>query len=167
MAFTLMLAQIDCMEQEPTFFELSDPGNFLRVTVLGLSHPNATDDWDRNWINCRFEAKSGGFTGNFEGTLMTTDIESFKQQLKRVYSSLKGTANLESLENYLSIVLTGDGIGHLEARCTLRESNLPLNELTFELEFDQTFLPNIMNQLNNITRTFPITGNFSSLKNEY
>ena len=98
---------------------------------------------------------------------MTTDFESFKQQLRRVYNSLKGSANFHCLEHYVNIVVTGDGIGHLNAKCTVTESTFPLNELTFELEFDQTYLPNIINQLNRITRTNPITGDFSQLRNEY
>lgn len=155
------------MEQEPVFFELTDSGNFLRITVLNQSYTNASDNWDKNWINCRIQAKSGAFSGTFDAQFMTTDFESFKQQLRRVYESLKGTANFHCLDDYVNIIVTGDGIGHLKAKCTLMESNIPLNELTFELEFDQTYLPDIISQLNNITRTFPIIGDFSKLRNEY
>jgi hypothetical protein len=155
------------MDQGLTFFELSDSGDFLRITVLNKSHPNAESEWDQNWVNCRIETKSGAFSGLFEGALMTTAFERFKQELRQLYDTLEGTANFHSYDDYATIVATGDGIGHVNAKCTLRDSHVPLNELTFELALDQTFLPHIINQLNNITRTYPIIGNIGERKNVY
>lgn len=155
------------MDQEFLFFELKDSGNSLRLTVLKPSYPTSVEDWDKNYLDVKITANTGAFSGEFNTNFMTTDFENFKQQLRRLYDNLKGTANFGGYEHSDMIKVTGDGIGHLNAECKLLESSIPLNELTFELSFDQTYLPNIIDQLNQITREHPIIGDNSRITNEY
>ena len=41
---------LEKMNEETTYFEISDCGNSIRIELLGLSHPNAEMDWDKNWV---------------------------------------------------------------------------------------------------------------------
>ncbi|WP_420580849.1 WapI family immunity protein [Reichenbachiella sp.] len=134
-------------------FELQDSGNFLKLTALEQLYPNSSD-WDQKFLSCSVELKSGAFSGNFNGEFMVDDFKSFSQQLQNLYKTLKGTANFNCLEDYVNIVVTGDGIGHLSAKCVVTDSPFPLNSLQFELEFDQTYLPNIINDLDQIVSKF-------------
>jgi hypothetical protein len=155
------------MHQENRYFELFVSGNYLRLTIIKHQFPNAQDDWDKNILDVKVSVKSGAFLGELDTIFMTTDFESFKQQLRNLYINLNGTATFSGYEHSDMIKLRGNGLGHLNVECQLTESNIPLNELKFELDLDQTFLPSIINQINLITKEFPIIGDFSKIKNEY
>ena len=137
------------------FFELKGSGEFLRIDVIGLAHPDAKDNWDRKWVKSKVSLKAGGFTGQFACDLMTPDFQQFKEQLSELYEKLNGIAIFDTIEGQIKIRLKGDGIGHFMADCIVRDSPGTGNSLEFELEFDQTYIPEMINQLENITRTFP------------
>ena len=62
---------------------------------------------------------------------------------------------------YLELQIIGDGIGHFEVN--VKASDQPgvnASELTFTMGFDQTELNELVNQLDRITKQFPIIGDF-------
>lgn len=141
-----------------TYFELVGGGNFIRIDLISLAHPNADIDWDRNWINSKVTVKAGGFSGQFECYLMTTDFERFKHELSRLYENLEGKALFTTIEGQVKINIKGDGLGHFEADCSVMDFAGTGNTLEFEINFDQTGIPEMVSQLNYITKTFPISG---------
>jgi len=141
-----------------TYFELKDSGDFIRIGLSKLNYPNAELDWDRNWIKSNVEVKAGGFSGQFECDLMTTDFERFKQSLSKLYDKLDGTASFNSYEGQVEIKIEGDGIGHFVADCSVMDNVGIGNQLDFEINFDQTIIPEMLRQLNCITKIFPILG---------
>ncbi|MBO6793049.1 MAG: hypothetical protein JJ895_04005 [Balneolaceae bacterium] len=140
------------------YFELKDSGDFIRIDLLKLSHPDAELDWDNNWIKSNVTVKAGAFTGQFDAELMTTDFEKFKQELSRLYDKLDGTALFDTLEGQVVIKIKGDGIGHFEADCSVMDFAGTGNKLEFEINFDQTIITKMVNQLEGITNAFPISG---------
>ena len=97
---------------------------------------------------------------------MTIDIEKFKQELKRIYKDLSGVTMFYCLDEDIEIKIKGDGIGHFTAHCLARDSTTPEgSRLSFNLFFDQSYIPNFINQLDAITKAFPIVGNLK-IKNE-
>ena len=97
---------------------------------------------------------------------MTVDFGIFKRELFRLYDNLKGVANFNDLEGYLKLKITGDGIGHFEADVkACDQPGVNASELTFAMGFDQTGIKELVNQLDRITKQFPITGDFK-IKNE-
>ena len=146
------------MNENSTYFEISENGNLIRIDILGLNYPNAEDDWDRNWLKSIISAKAGAFSGNFKADLMTTDFETFKNELTNLYDKLKGIATFNTLESQVDIKITGDGIGHLKAKCEVMDYAGIGNKLEFEIDFDQTQIPKIVNQLENIITKFPVSG---------
>lgn len=142
-------------QEEIMFVELKGSGDFLRINILGLAHPDAKDDWDRKWVKSKVSLKAGGFNGQFACDLMTSDFEQFKEQLSGLYEKLDGIAIFDTIEDQIKIKIKGDGIGHFMAACVVMDSPGTGNSLEFELEFDQTYIPEMINKLENITRTFP------------
>lgn len=153
------------IENDPIYFELKDSGDYVKIELTGFAHPEADLDWDRNWINSKVTVKAGGFTGLIDCYLMTTDFERFKHELAQLYNKLNGTAAFDTIEGQVSIKIKGDGIGHLEAQCIVMDNAGIGNKLEFEINFDQTFIPEMIRQLDTITKAFPISGDFK-LKNE-
>ncbi len=126
--------------------------------MLKLTYPKAKLDWDRNWIQAIVTVKAGAFSGQFKTELMTTDFYKFKQQFSRLYDNLDGMAIFDTIEGQINIKIKGDGIGHFEANCMVMDYAGTGNKLDFEIIFDQTIIPNIVGQLDNITKTYPING---------
>ena len=146
------------MNEERTFFEISDSGDLIRIELIGLNYPDAELDWDRNWLRSFVKVKAGVFSGEFKADFMTVDFVGFKNELANLYEKLNGIAIFQTLESQVEIKIVGDGIGHLNAKCVVMDGAGIGNKLEFEISFDQTHIPKILNQLKNITNKFPKTG---------
>lgn len=145
-------------KEETIFFELEEGENFLRISVIGFAHPDAELDWDRNWLTSNLTLKAGGFLGKFDCELMTTDFIRFKEQLSKLYEKMNGNAFFDTREEQVAIKIEGDGLGHFRADCTAIDFPGTGNKLEFELNFDQTAIPDLIRQLDSIIHTFPKTG---------
>ncbi|GAB2775466.1 WapI family immunity protein [Salinimicrobium soli] len=144
-------------QKEIIFFELKEGGDFLRIEVIRLAHPHAKDDWDHRWVKSNVSLKAGGFSGQFACDLMISDFQIFKEQLSALYEKMDGIAIFSTVEEQIDIKIKGDGLGHFEAQCKVMDSPGTGNSLDFELEFDQTFIPQIVNQLEKVIQTFPVS----------
>lgn len=148
-------------------FEIFDTGNFIRVVPLRFMHPNADMDWDRNWIETHIEINAEPFHGKYRTSLMTGDFEKFKQELKRIYNDLSGVTMFDSMESEIEIKIKGDGLGHFKANCIATDrTTVDGSELSFVLDFDQTQIPELIKQLEEITTAFPIFGDIFKTKKQ-
>jgi hypothetical protein len=146
--------------EEELCFEIFDNGNFIRLTPVKISYPDATTDWDKNWIDAKIEVKAGPFTGAYSAQFRTTDLQYFRKGLAIIYDDLNGCAIFEELEGYLKINIKGDGIGHFEADCiACNNPGYGVITLNFELHFDQTQIMPMIRQLDVIMASFPMVGN--------
>ncbi len=96
----------------------------LTISLLGRSHPGATDYWDGNWVRANVKVKAGGFRGSVGGDLRTEELARFLAQLGRLQESLRGTAEFATMEEWLSLRVSGDGKGHMEFRCVIRDQRV-------------------------------------------
>ena len=152
---------------ENLFFEIKNQGNFIKIIANNLINYNSDIDFDKNWIDCEIEVCGGAFQGKYSAEIMTTTFEIFKQELSVLFNKLNTNAKFENLENYCSINISGDGSGKLNAEIECNDKpGIYSANLSFEIDFDQTFLKTIINQLNHITKEFPITGDFK-ISNNY
>lgn len=153
-------------ERQDIYLELFDAGDLVRLEPIELIKYDSDIDWDKNWVKTQVTVKGGKFSGQYLGEFMTVDFEKFKQELSRLYDNLKGTANFNDLEGYLELKIDGDGIGHFEIQVkACDQPGINGSELTFSMAFDQTELKELVNQLDRITKQFPISGDFK-IKNE-
>jgi len=133
-------------------------GKHLRIEPTRREFPAATDYWDQNWLYANVRVQAGAFTGRYEALLRSDEFRDFRDQLAPLYENLIGDAKFESLEEWVRIHVTGDGRGHFLARCTSRDQPGMGNTLTFEIEFDQTAVPQILRDLDELLRAFPVNG---------
>jgi hypothetical protein len=115
-------------------------GDHVAVRPLNRNDPNATDFWDGNWLTCEIEVRAGVFRGRVRTSLRTEDIPPFRAQLAALHTTLRGEARLRTMEDWLSIDAHGDGLGHIEFECELRDASETGNALRFHLSLDQTDL---------------------------
>lgn len=153
-------------EQQEIYFELFDAGNLVRLEPIELINYDSDIHWDKNWVKTEVTVKGGKFSGKYSGNFMTVDFEKFKQELSRLYDNLNGKANFNDLEGYLELKIKGDGIGHFEIQVNACDQpGINGSELSFTMAFNQTEIKELVNQLDRITKQFPIEGDFR-IKNE-
>lgn len=149
-------------KRQEIYFEIFDSGDLVRLEPIELIRYNSDVEWDKNWIKTQVTIKGGKFSGQYTGDFMTFDFEKFKQELSILYDNLQGTANFNDLEGYLELKITGDGIGHFEVDVkACDQPGVNASELTFTMGFDQTEIKDLVNQLDRITKQFPITGDLN------
>lgn len=142
--------------EPPGFFLGVADDDYLRVVVRRWLYPEADDYWDGNWVAAEVAARAGAFQGVFEASLRTTDFESFRRKLGALYETLSGEAVFETMERWVDVRIVGDGRGHFEACCGLRDDASFGSRLSFSLAFDQTQVPAMLENLDEIVRRFPV-----------
>ena len=142
------------------YFEITDVNNIIRLEPMSFIYPNAELDWDRNWVKTIVTAKGGVFKGQFVAEFMTIDFETFKRQLKNLYTNFNATAKFEPLEEQLVLKIKGDGSGHFKVECEATPEPHLGQTLIFSISFDQTEIKELTRQLEMITKSFPIEGDF-------
>ncbi len=134
---------------------------YLTIHVINREYPLSSDYYDGNWVGSTIEVSAGGFTGKVSASLRSEEFVKFMNELSMLYEELSGQAHFTTMEQWLSITVVGDGIGHFEAQCKLSD-NAPSgtgNTLNFFIYFDQTFIPGMIAGLNRIITAFPVIGN--------
>jgi hypothetical protein len=135
-----------------------DKGGRLVVDVLGREFPDIQDYWDGNWLICRVTISIGGFRGTFDSYFRTDELSRLRDGVRSSIDRLDGSFLFDSMENQLKVVGTGDGRGHFEIKCTAQDVAGIGNQLTFELETDQTLLSAFGSQLDEALAAYPVVG---------
>lgn len=136
----------------------SECGEFLTIGVLGRFNSSCTDYWDGNWVSAVVKLAVGGFRGSLSGTLRTEELARSLERLVQLQELLQGTAEFETMEEWLSIRATGDGCGHMEFQCVVRDQPGIGNTLEFLLSTDQTFTRSTVAELVALVQAFPVIG---------
>jgi hypothetical protein len=150
------------MSKHPTPEELGEPD--LRVAgfqmwVHGRQFPDATDEWDGNWL--RVTAHCGVFGASVwvsGAILMVTDIAGWAKQCDALAEFSDQTAELEPLEPELSILIEkGDNLGHFLFCVQITPDRLRQKH-SFVFEIDQTVLREIAKKCRSMVSAYPIKG---------
>jgi hypothetical protein len=150
-------------DEHDLYFEISDCGNFIRLEPVELVKYGSEIVYDKNWIKTKVTVKGGNFSGQYFGDFSTIDLENFRLDLHRLYDRLNSTVRFCDLEGYLDIRIIGDGIGHFEVKVVACDvPGINGSELSFEMAFDQTEIKNLERQLYEITKLYPIIGDFKT-----
>jgi hypothetical protein len=128
----------------------------VRVTVNNYERAITGEYYDDNWVAAEVSISVGAFSGHFSAAFLTPDFVQFRSTLQSLCETLKGEAVFSTLEEQLSIKLTVDDIGHLEVQGVAIDHPGMGNELKFTFDLDQTYLPKIMSDLDEIITLFPI-----------
>ncbi len=82
----------------------------------------------------------------------------FRDQLRSLYKSLSGRAEFHTMEEWLGLQIAGSKTGHIEVKGFLRDDPGIGNRLGFRLDLDQTYLPDVLPALDEVTRAYPVIG---------
>ena len=133
-------------------------GNQVSLRPLYRENPSAQDYDDGNWLVTESLLEAGAFGGKVRASLCTQDFFSFRTQLRGLTTTPRGAARFETMEEWLELEVVGDGKGHFAGTGELTDSPGTGNRLRFSFAFDQTHLPAMLRQLEEICRRFPVIG---------
>lgn len=132
--------------------------NFIKITILGRSYPEADGHADGNWLGAQVDFSIGSFEGGTKPSLRSNEIERFYKEVLALYESLKGEAQYRSIEEWLEICLIGNGRGGVNASGYISDGPDFENKLYFKINLDQTYLKGLMNGLKETLQKFPVLG---------
>lgn len=136
----------------------ADRGEQVSIHVTRREFPEASDYWDGNWVYATIRIRAGAFRGEYEALLRTDELAAFREQLRTLHAALNGSATFETMEHWLRVDIQGDGRGHFLAKCEARDQPGTGNTLRFELTFDQSELPRVLEALDEVVGAFPVKG---------
>jgi hypothetical protein len=139
---------------------VGDPaGDHISIRVLGRLHPGADDFWDGNWLATPIEAVVGKFQGKVGASLRADELRSFREALRVLNATLNGEAVLKSMEEWLTLRIAAASRGRLEVTGMLLDRPGDGNQLIFKIDdLDQTYLPRIIDSLDEVETFFPVLG---------
>ena len=142
-------------------------GDLEHVTInLGERSPNSVSEdrqlaergyWDSNWVTARIEIAAGGFRGYYGASLFRTDFPRFRAALRKLYSFESNHGRFNTMECQLNIEISGDRRGNFEATCVAKDAG-DGNRLEFKIQFDQTYIPRMLTELDAIIEAYPVLG---------
>jgi hypothetical protein len=130
----------------------------LRIWVHGRQFPDATDNWDANWLNITARYQGRSAVVEVQGPeLDTVSFLKFQRELIVMVDSMTGEATLESVEPSVKLTVRfSDGLGHVEARLERSADHLGEGHW-FEFNgLDQSHLAGWIGQLKTVLDRYPV-----------
>lgn len=129
---------------------------YVAIRVYGRKYPQASHDFDSDWLAARIDLRIGGFSASVIAQLRSVDFARFLKGTTSVYEELEGNAKFDTLEDWLSIELTGNGRGQIEAEIEMRDDPSIANKLVAKLHLDRTYLRSTLDGLREVVRRYPV-----------
>ena len=130
------------------------------LEVRGRVHSTSQDYWDANWLRTYVVAKVPGFDASFGYELMQVgDLAAFHRELAAMSANLSGSAKLTTLEDFLEVSGTMDALGRIEWKVRLTYPSGGGSQLEFVIKADQSYLPKLVGQVQDVLVANPLIGN--------
>ena len=113
--------------------------DYVRVEIRG-------DNGD-GWFSAKVDLVVGAFRGTYPANFNSWAFSNFRRELEELYRTVSGSASFTSYERQLELMMTCGAQGHIELRAEAVDLAGTGNRLILRLELDQTYLPNILGDL--------------------
>lgn len=133
-------------------------GAFVTLDFHHRAYPEAQDYWDGNWVVTRIQAATQGFNADFTDQVHLGDVVPFYEQVMKMHATLTGEATLAMMEEYLTVTGTLDARGGLDWSAMLSQPFRRDNRLQFTFRADQSYLPDMIQQLEHVLTEFGVWG---------
>jgi hypothetical protein len=129
----------------------------LRIWIHGRQFPQASDYWDANWLRVTAYCISTHSIVRIQDDpcIHLGELNALLDGCERMYATLQGRAELQCMEPGLSVTLTASGHGHIDVHVSMTPNASGETHL-YEDQFDQSYLPPIIQACHAILATFPI-----------
>ena len=118
------------------------------------NNPEQQDYWDANWLRVTAVYRSPGATVTVDGPILqAAELQRFLNGCRSLETTLTGAVEFDSMDPGFRLVLTGNGRGKIEL-CAQLSADIITEQHQFEAEIDQSYLPDAIDALEGILRTF-------------
>jgi hypothetical protein len=128
----------------------------LEIDVRRYERQPTGEYYDDNWLSVQITVAAGAFEGSFDAAFLTSELVAFRDQLQALHTTLRGTAELRTLEEQLSLDCVGNGLGSIELSGVAFDQPGIGNRLAFKLALDQTQVGAALAQLEVVVSEFPV-----------
>jgi hypothetical protein len=130
----------------------------LAIKIHERSNADADDYWDGNWLVVTASVDFGNSHVSVSGPIIhLPELRRWSQEVGRLYRTLSGEAELKCMEPNLKVTMSMAKTGALS--CKIEITPDPnVEQHVFVVALDQSFLPPMMNSLENAIEAYPIKG---------
>ena len=128
----------------------------IKISVMANEQESCGEKYNSNWIHVLIEFNSKGFVGKVAAHMQTFEFGEFYMQLKKLYESLQGQAKLETIEGQIGLTFVGNGRGGITLSGMIMDKPGIGNELIFNMNLDQSYIPSVLSQLQSLNTEFSI-----------
>lgn len=143
---------------EPSLIEIRGHKARLTLQFQHRAYPEAQDYWDGNWVATRFRAEMPGIVVDFTEQVHLGDVVRFQEGLQQLLVASSGQATLAMMEEYLTVTGTLDTQGKLHWAAWITHPYRGGARLEFEMAADQSYLPALLGQVDDVLTEFPVRG---------
>jgi hypothetical protein len=140
----------------PSFSIGGEERERVEIQVNGYERSPVGEFFDDNWVRVVVVIAVGGLSGKYAAAFLTSDFVEFREELQTLHRSLQGKASFSTMEEQLSLKLTGNGRGGIELKGLAADFPGSNNRLEFVLQLDQGHLPKVLAGLDEILNEFPL-----------
>lgn len=131
----------------------------LQLAFRGRMHPGFIDYGDGNWLLTQMSGVVSDFQFDIAAALRSDEIRRFRRGVEQLSERGSGQARLSSMEEWIELLITGDGSGRLEVTGFASGRRRRQNRLQFGFEIDEPiYLPALLAELAVVEARFPVLG---------
>lgn len=127
--------------------ELRIAGDGGDAVSISVPEGKQRDPRSEGWVDAEVTIKAGAWSGWYAAQFHEDDFLRFAEMLDELQTSLKSEATLSSLDGYLELTLTGDGLGHISVVGEAWDRPRVGSHLVLSYETDQTALSQLQGEL--------------------
>lgn len=130
----------------------------LQIWVHGRQYPDTNDYWDGNWLKVTACCEAKGASVWTNGPIIhLSELQSWMISTKELSKTLKGEAKLLCMEQELFVTLKAESLGHIAMNVEITPS-INEQEHRFSFELDQSYLPSLVSQCDEVLKNYQIRG---------
>jgi hypothetical protein len=126
------------------------------LEIHGYEHPGTSWPVDANRLRATMTYHAVRSGESLPIVVETHDLVRLRRQLVEAHGDLRSSISFAPVGGGFSIVAEGDGRGHYTMRCRCTRGARAVAIAEFEIELDQSYLPEIVDQIDEALLRYPV-----------
>jgi|JI10StandDraft_1071094.scaffolds.fasta_scaffold12682_12 hypothetical protein len=130
----------------------------LQIWIHGRQFSESEDYYDGNWLNVTAHCGEAGASVWVSGAIVAVvEIDHWLSSSRELLKGLVAKAELPCIEPHLYVILQAGSLGHVTMEVSITPDNMT-QEHKFIFEIDQSYLPSLISQCEDVLKEYPVRG---------